>query len=111
MHLSREHEINRVRVHTHNHVTVDNRGNLCRRIDCRIFPDKITTTDNKHVDIHDNLTGTDIPVLVNHHCHDIRTRRTASVSKRNPDTRTTHDTGKYRAHEFVLQQRLMNQIL
>ena len=111
LHLSRKYQINRVGVDPHHHVTIDNSGYFCRGIYRRILPDKITTPDDKHIDVHDNFTRTDITVLIDNHGNNVRTGRTSPVYQRNTDTRTTHDTGNHSTHEFIFQQRFVYQVL
>src|SRR5699024_8777269 len=79
LHLSRKYQINRVGVNPHHHVTIDNSGYFCRGIYRSILPDKVTTSDDKHIDVHDNFTRTDIPVLVDNHGDNIRTGSTSPV--------------------------------
>ena len=111
LHLSCEYEVHSVGVHAHEDITVNDGGDFAGRVFCRGFSDKVTAPDDDDIKVHDNFSGADVVVLVNHHRDNVRPGGAAPVGKGNADACPAHDAGKHGAHEFVGEQRLMNEVL
>ena len=111
LHLSCEYEVHSVGVHAHEDITVNDGGDFAGGVFCRGFSDKVTAPDDDDIKVHDNFSGADVVVLVNHHRDNVRPGGAAPVGEGNADACPAHDAGKHGAHEFVGEQRLMNEVL